>query len=54
MAHSNVTIATPTMLCAKLDTFKIELSLPDARYQKNKKKIKISVDGKVEWTHKWT
>ncbi|KIK91715.1 hypothetical protein PAXRUDRAFT_615928 [Paxillus rubicundulus Ve08.2h10] len=37
-----------------LDTFKIELSLPDARYEKNKKKITISVDGKVEWTHKWT
>ncbi|KIK77038.1 hypothetical protein PAXRUDRAFT_81815, partial [Paxillus rubicundulus Ve08.2h10] len=33
---------------------KIELSLPDARYQKNKKKIKISVDGKVKWTDKWT
>ncbi|KIK75059.1 hypothetical protein PAXRUDRAFT_835819 [Paxillus rubicundulus Ve08.2h10] len=56
MARSNVTGATPTMLCTKLrlDTLKIELSLPDARYQKNKKKIKISVDGKVKWTDKWT
>ncbi|KIK79406.1 hypothetical protein PAXRUDRAFT_834122, partial [Paxillus rubicundulus Ve08.2h10] len=54
MAHSNVTGATPTMLSTKLDTFKIKLSLPDPHHQKSKKKIEISVDGKVEWTHKWT
>ncbi|KIJ14661.1 hypothetical protein PAXINDRAFT_12491 [Paxillus involutus ATCC 200175] len=54
MSDSNVTGATATMLCTKLDSLNIALSLPDARYQKNKKKIKISVDDKVEWSHKWT
>ncbi|KIJ16631.1 hypothetical protein PAXINDRAFT_10344, partial [Paxillus involutus ATCC 200175] len=51
MADSNVTGA---MLCTKLDGLKIELSLPDARYQKNKKEIKISVDDKVKWSYGWT
>ncbi|KIJ14091.1 hypothetical protein PAXINDRAFT_100315 [Paxillus involutus ATCC 200175] len=54
MADSKVTGVTSTMLCTKLESLKIELSLPDARYQKNKKKIKISVDDKVEWSYKWT
>ncbi|KIJ19060.1 hypothetical protein PAXINDRAFT_97126 [Paxillus involutus ATCC 200175] len=30
------------------------LSLPDARYEKNEKKIEISVDDKVQWSYKWT
>ncbi|KAF8842075.1 hypothetical protein BDN67DRAFT_421083 [Paxillus ammoniavirescens] len=32
----------------------IKLSLPDAHYKKNKKKIEISVDDKVKWSYKWT
>ncbi|KIJ10370.1 hypothetical protein PAXINDRAFT_16596 [Paxillus involutus ATCC 200175] len=54
MAHSNVTGATATMLCTKLHSFEIKLSLPNARYQKNEKGIQISVDDKVEWSYKWT
>ncbi|KIK92327.1 hypothetical protein PAXRUDRAFT_13288 [Paxillus rubicundulus Ve08.2h10] len=53
MADSKVTGATAAMLCTKLDSLKIELSLPDARYQKNEKVIKISVNDKVEWSYKW-
>ncbi|KIJ06170.1 hypothetical protein PAXINDRAFT_20625, partial [Paxillus involutus ATCC 200175] len=54
MARSNVTGGSATMLCMKLDSLKVELSLPDVRYQKNKKKIKMSVDGKVKWSYEWT
>ncbi|KAF8835466.1 hypothetical protein BDN67DRAFT_427862 [Paxillus ammoniavirescens] len=54
MADSNVTLSTATMLHAKVDSLEIGPSLPDARYQKNKKKIEISVDDKVEWSYKWT
>ncbi|KIJ10822.1 hypothetical protein PAXINDRAFT_16218 [Paxillus involutus ATCC 200175] len=32
----------------------VELHLLNARYQKNEKKIEISVDDKVEWSYKWT
>ncbi|KIJ13356.1 hypothetical protein PAXINDRAFT_13920 [Paxillus involutus ATCC 200175] len=70
--NSNVTGATATMLCTKLESrcpfpfensdshgsllpdLSIELSLPDARYEKNQKKIEISVDDKVKWSYKWT
>ncbi|KAF8835688.1 hypothetical protein BDN67DRAFT_1072304 [Paxillus ammoniavirescens] len=43
-----------SLLCVKLESLNIKLSLPDARYEKNEKKIKISVDGKVKWSYKWT
>ncbi|KIJ13577.1 hypothetical protein PAXINDRAFT_13541 [Paxillus involutus ATCC 200175] len=48
--------ATPakTMSCTKLDSLNVELHLPDALYQKNTKTIKISVDGNVKWSYKWT
>ncbi|KIK76044.1 hypothetical protein PAXRUDRAFT_835484, partial [Paxillus rubicundulus Ve08.2h10] len=46
--------ATATMLCTKLDTLNIQLSVPNARYQKNEKKIKISVDENIKWSYKWT
>ncbi|KIJ07625.1 hypothetical protein PAXINDRAFT_19198 [Paxillus involutus ATCC 200175] len=51
MSDSNVTAASATM---KLDSLNIELSLPDALYQKNKKKIEISVGDKVKWSYEWT
>ncbi|KAF8833410.1 hypothetical protein BDN67DRAFT_1017584 [Paxillus ammoniavirescens] len=54
MSDSNHTGAIATMLCAKLDSLNITLSLPDARYQRHKKKIKISIDDKVVWSYKWT
>ncbi|KIJ05704.1 hypothetical protein PAXINDRAFT_21060 [Paxillus involutus ATCC 200175] len=54
MSDRNVTGATATVLCTKLDGLNIELSLPNARYQKNKKTIKISVDDKVKWSYEWT
>ncbi|KIJ13345.1 hypothetical protein PAXINDRAFT_13908 [Paxillus involutus ATCC 200175] len=50
-----MTVAPVTMLCTKLNSLNLlELCLPNARYQKNNKKIEISVDDKVEWSYKWT
>ncbi|KIK71821.1 hypothetical protein PAXRUDRAFT_836581 [Paxillus rubicundulus Ve08.2h10] len=53
MSNSN-TGAAATMLCTKLDMLDIQLSAPNPRYQKNKKKIKISVDDNIMWSYKWT
>ncbi|KAF8838779.1 hypothetical protein BDN67DRAFT_971003 [Paxillus ammoniavirescens] len=50
MAHSNITGATATVLCIRLDSLRIELSLPNAFHQGNEKDIKILVDDKVEWS----
>ncbi|KIJ19043.1 hypothetical protein PAXINDRAFT_8393 [Paxillus involutus ATCC 200175] len=55
MSDSNVIGAT-TMLRTKLYSLNsdLELSLPNARYEKNKKNLEISVDNKVEWSYEWT
>ncbi|KAF8835684.1 hypothetical protein BDN67DRAFT_937666, partial [Paxillus ammoniavirescens] len=53
-SNLNVTDATATMLCIKIESLNIELSLPDARFEKNEKKIDISVDDTVKWSYKWT
>ncbi|KIJ13343.1 hypothetical protein PAXINDRAFT_13906 [Paxillus involutus ATCC 200175] len=53
--NSNFTLGiTATMLCTKLDSLNVELSLPNSRYLKNEKKIEISVDDKVKWSYGWT